>query len=71
MILMELMSLYLNFSIIATLWGSFSFPPSNYGSMIFPFMMSNTLFLERIRSILVFHTLKLEVPSNFFSDFIE
>jgi hypothetical protein len=34
-------------------------------------VLSNTLFLARMRSILVFHALKLEAPSNLFSDFIE
>jgi hypothetical protein len=48
-----------------------STPASNYGSMILPFMISNTLFLARMRSILVFHALKLDAPSNLFSDFIE
>jgi hypothetical protein len=49
----------------------FSFPSSNYGFTIFPFTISNTLFLARMRSMLVFHALKLEAPSNLFSDFIE
>jgi hypothetical protein len=47
------------------------FPSSNCGSTIFPFTISNTLFLERMKSILVFHALKLEAPSNLFSEFIE
>jgi hypothetical protein len=71
MILIALMSLSLNFSITATFRGSFSFPASNCGSMILPSTISNTLFLARMRSILVFHALKLEAPSNLFYDFIE
>jgi hypothetical protein len=71
MILMALMSTSLNFSIAAKFCGSFSFPSSNYGFTIFPFTISNTLFLARMRSILVFHALKLKTPSNLFSDFIE
>jgi hypothetical protein len=71
MILMALMSLSLNLSIIAMFLGSFSFPSSNYGSMIFPFTISNTLFLARMSSILFFHDLNLEAPSNLFSDFME
>jgi hypothetical protein len=62
MILMALMSSPLNFSITAMLCGSFSFPSSNSG-----FTISSTLFLERLRSILVFHALRLETPSNLFS----
>ena len=55
----------------ATFCGSFSFPSSNCGYMILPFMVSNTLFLARMMSILVFHALNLEAPYNFFSNFIE
>jgi hypothetical protein len=71
MILMALMSTSLNFSIAATFYGSFSSPSSNSGFTIFPFTISSTLFLARMRSILVFHALKLEAPSNLFLDFIE
>jgi hypothetical protein len=71
MMLMALMSPYFNFSITAMFYGSFSFPSSNSGSTIFPFTISNTLFLARMRSILVFHAMKLEAPSNLFSDFID
>jgi hypothetical protein len=53
-------------SITATFYGSFSFLSSNSGFTIY-----NTLFLARMRSILVFHALKLEAPSNLFSDFME
>jgi hypothetical protein len=54
-----------------TFYDSFFFPSSNSSSTIFPFMISNTLFLARMRFILVFHALKLEAPSNLFSYFIE
>jgi hypothetical protein len=66
MIIMALMSTSLNFSIAATFYGSFSSPSSNAG-----FTISSTLFLARMGSILVFHALKLEAPSNLFSYFIE
>jgi ATP-dependent Clp protease ATP-binding subunit ClpA len=39
--------------------------------MILPFTISNTLFLARMKSILVFYAMKLEALSNLFSDFIE
>jgi hypothetical protein len=71
MILMALMSMSLNFSLAAMFCGSFSSSSLNSGFMIFPFTISNTLFLARMRSILVFHALKSEAQSNLFSDFIE
>jgi hypothetical protein len=62
--LMALMSLSLNFYITAMFCDSFSFTSSYSGSTIFPFTISNTVFLARMRLIFVFHALKLEAPSN-------
>jgi hypothetical protein len=71
MILMALMSTSLNFSTAAMFCSSFSSPSLNYGFTIFPFTISNTLFLARMRSILVFHAMTLEAPYRLFSNFIE
>lgn len=50
---------------------NFSFPVASFGSIVFPVMISKTLFLERIRFIPTFQALKFDAPSSLFSYFME